>query len=314
MRIIDCKRIREDMLKEAREKIASIPKNLKLAIVQVGNDPASEVYIRNKIKTADIVGIDTELFTYPDDIEVESLKRELLYLSCDGDYTGIILQLPLPDQLKPYERELLDLIPYYKDVDGLSSESVGRLWSDKPCITPATPTGLLRLLPEDLSGKDVVIVNRSNLIGKPLIKMLLDRNATVEVCHSKTDYLSVHTCSAEIVITGIGKAEYFDELFISSNQIWIDCGINRNENGELCGDVDIDYIETFGVSITPVPGGVGILTTAQLMLNVIKAYELPITVADSMKELADELKIYAETHNLTIDELLLLIEERLGGR
>lgn len=274
MNIIDCKSIREEMLVEAREKIASIPKKLKLAIVHVGNDPASEVYVRNKIKTAESVGIAAEIITYPDDVEVAEIKRKLIYLSCDSNYTGIILQLPLPERLKKYERELLDCILWFKDVDGLTSESVGRLWTDKPCITPATPTGLLRLLPEDLSGKDVVIVNRSNLIGKPLIKLLLDRNATVKVCHSKTKGLDMDTSNADIVITGVGKAKYFGDYYIWDNITWIDCGINRDENGKLCGDVDLDSFLPYDVSVTPVPGGVGILTTSQLMLNVIKAYEL----------------------------------------
>ncbi len=192
MRLIDCKSIREEMLTEAREKLAAIPETLKLAIVHVGNDPASEVYVRNKIKTAESVGIDTQVFRNPDCIDFETLKNTLLYLSCNSEYTGIILQLPLPDRLKQYDQELLNCIAWYKDVDGLGTLNVGRLWTGMPCITPATPTGLLRLLPEDLSGKDVTIVNRSNLIGKPLVKMLLDRNATVTVCHSKTKSIIVN--------------------------------------------------------------------------------------------------------------------------
>lgn len=276
MKVIDCKTIREDMLKEAREKIASIPKKLKLAIVHVGNDPASEVYVRNKIKTAESVGIDTEIITYPDDISVEEIRRKLIYLSCDSRYTGIILQLPLPDRLKKFERELLDCIFWFKDVDGLTAESVGRLWTDKPCITPATPTGLLRLLPEDLSRTNVTIINRSDLIGKPLIKMLLDRDATVKICHSKTSNVNAHFLHSDIVITGIGRPKYFypvDSLGLSG-RILIDCGISRDEDGKLCGDLDLEAFKNTADSLTPVPGGVGILTTAQLMLNVIKAYEL----------------------------------------
>lgn len=274
MRLIDCKSIREEMLNEAREKIAAIPETLKLAIVHVGNDPASEVYIRNKIKTAESVGIDTQVFSYSENVDVEMLKCKLLHLSLGYNYTGIILQLPLPDRLKQYEQELLDCILFYKDVDGLSSCSVGRLWTNQPCITPATPTGLLRLLPEDLSGKKVTIVNRSNLIGKPLVKMLLDRNATVTVCHSKTKLLYIATRRADIVITGIGKPKFFNEVYNGWYQTWIDCGINRDNDGRLCGDVDLDSFNNELVDVTPVPNGVGILTTAQLMLNVIKAYEL----------------------------------------
>ena len=271
MNVIDCKPIRDEMLKEARERN---PGGLKLVIISVEGDPASEVYIRNKVRTCEEVGIDCYVEKCPNDITVDKLRDAIVYHSCNSLVTGVILQLPLQDHLKPYERELVDFIPWYKDVDGLSHRSVGRLWSDLPCITPATPTGILRLLPEDLSGRDVTIVNRSNLIGKPLIKMLLDRNATVSVCHSKTDFVSAYTYHSDVVITGIGKAEYFDELYVGHDQVWIDCGIDRNIDGKLCGDLYLDSLDGFDILVTPVPGGVGILTTAQLMLNVIKAYEL----------------------------------------
>ena len=277
MNIIDCKSIREDMLREAKEKIASVPHKLKLAIVQVGKDDASEVYIKNKVKTCEKVGIDCKVVRCDYPITYLTLSVVIKTLVNDDSVTGVILQLPLPDPLKQYERKLLDLIPYDKDVDGLSSDSVGRLWTGRPCITPATPTGILRLLPEDLSGKDVTIVNRSDLIGKPLTKLLLDRNATVTVCHSKTFSILDHTSynETDIVITAIGEAEYFDTRYMRSYQTWIDCGINRNKDGKLCGDVYIGAdANVYDVSVTPVPGGVGILTTAQLMLNVIKAYEL----------------------------------------
>lgn len=274
MNTIDCKSIRGDMLREAREKIASVPHKLKLAIVQVGKDDASEVYIRNKVKTCEKVGIDCQVVRCDYPITYLTLSVVIKTLVNDDSITGVILQLPLPDPLKQYERKLLDLIPYDKDVDGLSSDSVGRLWTGRPCITPATPTGILRLLPEDLSGKDVTIVNRSDLIGKPLTKLLLDRNATVTVCHSKTKFLLNRTRGADIVITGIGKAEYFDNWYMIHLQTWIDCGINRNGDGKLCGDIDLTDLKNMVIDVTPVPGGVGILTTAQLMLNVIKAYEL----------------------------------------
>lgn len=275
MKVINCKSIREDMLTEAKNKIASLPKKLKLAIIQVGDDDASEVYVRNKIKTAESVGIEVVTHKIHKYANMLDISCTISYFNNDPNITGVMLQLPLPDHLKQYERDLLDMISWDKDVDGLSSESVGRLWTDKPCITPATPTGLLRLLPRDLSRYKVSIINRSNLIGKPLIKLLLDRDATVSVCHSKTPLLSPVLSDSDIIITGIGKPKYFD-FEISNDQIWIDCGISRDENGKLCGDVDTDYIKEnlFNVSVTPVPGGVGILTTAQLMLNVIKAYEL----------------------------------------
>lgn len=272
MKIIDCKSIRAEMLKEAKERN---PGDLRLTIISVEGDPASEVYIRNKVKTAEEVGIRCNVIQCPNDIEYELLKDVIECEANTSVVTGVILQLPLPDHLKPYERELLDCIPWYKDVDGLSSESISRLWSGLPCLTPATPTGILRLLPEDLSGKLVTVISRSDLIGKPLIKLLLDRNASVSVCHSKSgtgiDYL---INGADIVVTGIGRAEYFDFTNTLRGQIWIDCGINRDVYGRLCGDVASWSLHGMDVSITPVPGGVGILTTAQLMLNVIMAYEI----------------------------------------
>lgn len=274
---MDCMCIREQMLDTAREKISKIGEELTLAIVQVGDDPASAVYIRNKIKTCAKVGIETRVIKCPSDITFHQLRQELITLAANKYITGVMLQLPLHEHLKLYEQQLLNCIPWYKDVDGLSAESVGRLWTGQDCITPATPTGILQLLPSDLTGYNATIINRSNLIGKPLTKLLLDRNATVTVCHSKTQ--SIHTAveNADIVITGIGKPQYFTTDYISEvnvNGIWIDCGICRTPEGMLCGDIDSVGFEEYGVSVTPVPGGVGQLTTAQLMLNTVKAYKL----------------------------------------
>lgn len=270
MNIIDCKTVRDRILDGVR---SAGYKNLKLVIVSTSDDPASKIYVKNKVKTAESVGIEAQV------IEVErptyrSVRDAIEYSARDDSVTGIILQLPLADHLKPYERVLLDLIPWTKDVDGLTSDSMGRLWSDKPCIVPATARGVMELLPEDLSGKVVTVVNRSNLIGKPLIKLLLDRNATVKICHSKTIRLDWEIRMSDIVIVGIGVPNYFNIRHILPNQIWIDCGINRDSDGKLCGDADFIGLERMNISVTPVPGGVGILTTAQLMANVVKAHEL----------------------------------------
>lgn len=269
MELIDCKHVREEILNEVRGRN---PGNLTLSIIHVKGDDASEVYVRNKVKTAESVGITAEVTICASDISVESLKAIIGVMSDDPGVTGVMLQLPLPDHLEQYERELLDIIPRYKDVDGLNSANVGRLWSDLPCIAPATAEGVMRLLKNDLSGCNVTVINRSNLIGKPLIKLLLDRDATVTVCHSKTRNIGRKIWGADVVITGIGKANYFN-YEILDGQIWIDCSINRDENGKLCGDVDLNHNKNNTAHITPVPGGVGILTTAQLMLNVIKANE-----------------------------------------
>lgn len=271
MNYIDCKSVRDKILEDVKSRN---PGNLRLAIIQVEGDDASDVYVRNKVKTAKSVGIDCGVVKCGKNVSYGELVTVIKHYNDRDDITGVMLQLPLPDHLKPYERELLDCISWYKDVDGLSTESVGRLWSDLPCIVPATPGGIMHLLPEDLSGRNVVIVNRSNLIGKPLNKLLLDRNASVEICHSKTRWLYDHTSKANIVITGVGIPQHFVDLHFENYQVWIDCGINRDENGKLCGDINLRDMRYFENEVTPVPGGVGILTTAQLMANVIRAYEL----------------------------------------
>ncbi len=276
MQFIDCKSVREQILTEVKQKVEKIGKKLRLVIFQVGDDDASQVYVKNKRRTADEVGIGVEIVKCAESTPLGSLKYLIGAYSEMEDTTGVMLQLPLPDHLKEYTQELLDLIPWEKDVDGLSSESVGRLWNGRDCIAPATPSGIMRLLPDDLSGKNVCIINRSNLIGKPLTKLLMDKNATVTVCHSKTRELSLEntTFVSDIIVTGIGKPNHFNSELISDGQTWIDCGINRTPCGELCGDVDSDTLMFTDVSVTPVPGGVGILTTASLMANVVKAYEL----------------------------------------
>ena len=279
MNIINCKEIRAEMLTEAKVELTKIyaltGRVLKLTVVQVDGDAASDVYIRNKIKTCEDVGIVCDHIKLPNDISVEKLVAVIEDLSYSPLCTGVMLQLPLPDHLKPHQQMLLDLIPWYKDVDGLGTDNVGRLWTGQECITPATAQGVMRLLPNDLSGKNVTILGRSNLVGKPLIKLLLDRNATVEVCHSKTSSLNWHTISSNIVISAIGKPKYIKGNCVNSAQTFIDVGINRDEHGKLCGDLDIDSLREWGhkyCNITPVPGGVGLLTTAQLVLNVVKAY------------------------------------------
>lgn len=288
MNIINCKDIRTQMLTEAKIELTKIfaltGKVLKLVVIQVGNDPASSTYIKNKIKTCDECGVECEHIKLPEDIKIGDLRKVVSAACEDNSVTGCMIQLPLPEHLKKYEHSLLDMIPWYKDVDGLCTDNVGRLWSDKPCITPATAQGVIRVLEnvlelEDFEGKDICVVGRSNLVGKPLVKLLEQKNATVTLCHSKTIDVSIHTRFSDVVITAIGKPKYFNKDYFAKhkyfdNQVLIDVGINRDENGKLCGDIDIDLLKYYDVDITPVPGGVGLLTTAQLVLNVVKAYQL----------------------------------------
>lgn len=263
---MDCKKIRENMLKEAK-RLAS-DKRINLAIIQVGEDAASDIYVRNKIKTCTEVGINTQVHKLVN-YSYEGVSRLISKMNSNPNIHGIILQLPLADDLKGYEQKLLDLIKWNKDVDGLSSENIKRLWTDQECITPATPTGLLNLLPEDLSGKTVTVVNRSNLIGKPLIKMLLNRNATVTIAHSKTNF-DEHAISSDYCIVAVGQMYEFDTINHFCD-FWIDCGINKDTEGVIRGDVLNGETDVY---CTPVPGGVGILTTAQVAWNTIKCYEL----------------------------------------
>ena len=280
MNIINCKEIREQMLENAKNKIDELKITPKLVVIQIDGDDASSVYIRNKLKTCEQVGIECEHIKLPNNISVGDLRKVIAAACEDSKVHGVMLQLPLPNRLKSYEQSLLDSIPWNKDVDGLSTDSKSRLWCDKPCIVPATAQGVMGLLPNDLSGKSACIIGRSNLVGKPLIKLLMDRNATVTVCHSHTESLAEHISNSDIVISAIGLPKYIEyQHTINDNgcsrcKTIIDVGINRDENGKLCGDVKIDDFENSYINITPVPSGVGILTTAQLALNVIVAHEL----------------------------------------
>lgn len=285
MNIIDCQSIRDKMLEEAKVELDKIWENdgvhLKLVVVQVEGDSASDVYIRNKIKTCEQVGIECVHIKLSNDVSFDDLSKVIKGANDDNSVTGLMLQLPVPDHLKPYEQQLIDLISWGKDIDALTTENIGRLWDDKPCITPATPTGIMRLLPNDLSGQNVVIAGRSKLVGKPLIKLLQDRNATVTTIHSKSEFYVHILQGADIFISAIGRPKHWDRDYFYDELLngtfcvkYIDVGMNRDENGKLCGDIDIETFENFDCDITPVPKGVGVLTTAQLMLNVVKAYKL----------------------------------------
>ena len=289
MKIIDCLKVRDEMLKEAKdlvntiEDVTGIVPNL--AVIQVGDDPASTTYIRNKIKTCDMVGIKSNVFKLPDYSSNVDIERYIDLCNHSSQCDAILLQLPLPTHLKSYEQQLVELISPDKDVDGLTSTNIGKLWSGMDCITPCTPTGILRLLGDDLSGKVVTILGRSKLVGMPLIKLLQDRNATVISCHSRTGAgnMDLALQNSDILISAIGQPKWvkaWDLQVHDENGMHmrcktvIDVGINRDSNGKLCGDVDMKTFEGSDVNITPVPRGVGILTTAQLMLNTIKCFDM----------------------------------------
>ena len=279
MAVIDCHEIRGQILTEAKKQIEALPTKPKLTIITIGHDDASEVYVRNKIKTATSLGIEVSHAKLEEDITQERAEKRI---KLEMEYTdAIMLQLPIPKHLD--EKALINLIPQEKDVDGLTDLNMGMLVNNHPhAIVPATAMGVYKVISHvletsDLSGVNVAVVNRSKLIGKPLQALLTNHNATVTLCHSKTDSLNHYTWNSHVVVTGVGKPKFFENTDFTYYQLIVDCGINRDEDGKLCGDVDSESLSSFGedgIGYTPVPGGVGILTTACLMLSVIQCYNL----------------------------------------
>lgn len=276
---IDCHEIRGNILTEVRKEVMQLPTRPVLTIVTIGEDDASKVYVRNKIRTAMSIGIEVRHVKLPADTIMEVARCEIRLAALEAD--AIMLQLPIPKHLDP--RILINVIPQEKDVDGLTDLNMGMLINNSPyAIVPATAQGVYEIMKHslrtsDFTGVDVTVVNRSQLIGKPLQALLTNHNATVTLCHSKTRDLPHHTWNADVVVTGVGQPKMFDNTDFVFDQLIIDCGINRDEDGKLCGDVDSEALESFGkdgIRYTPVPGGVGILTTACLMRSVVKCYNL----------------------------------------
>lgn len=279
MQIIDGKLV----AKVTREQIKNDVENLKklgcpcgigLAVILVGDDPASQVYVRNKIKACDEVGIKSFLCKLPAESTFDEVAGTISYLNENPDVSGMILQLPLPKHLD--ENALLDLIDPDKDVDGCHYVQKGRLWTGRDSLVACTPYGVMKLLDYyniSLDGKNAVVIGRSNLVGKPLAQLLLDRNCTVTICHSRTQNLKNITSQADIVCVAIGKAKFLKGDMVKEGAVVIDVGMDRDENGKLCGDVDFDEVAPKCSFITPVPGGVGPMTVTMLLSNTVKAYK-----------------------------------------
>lgn len=278
MTIIDGKLVasktREQLAHEVCElKNANCKNEIGLAVILVGDDPASQVYVRNKIKACDEVGIKSYLCKLPADSSFEDVAKTIQTLNNDDNVTGMILQLPLPKHLD--ENLLLDLISPNKDVDGCHYVQKGRLWTGRDSLVACTPYGVMRLLDFyniPLEGKHAVVIGRSNLVGKPLAQLLLDRNCTVTICHSRTQNLKEITSSADIVCVAIGKAKFLKADMVKDGAVVIDIGMDRDENGKLCGDVDFANVAEKCSYITPVPGGVGPMTVTMLLANTLKAF------------------------------------------
>lgn len=275
MEIIDgkklAKQIRENLKIEC-EELKEKGINPKLAVIMVGDDKASKIYVKNKSKACNEIGIQYEEYLLDENINQNELIELIEKLNNDKTVHGILLQSPVPDGLDI--NEAFRKISPEKDVDGFNPTNVGKLALNQDTFVSCTPYGIMRMFEAysiDLEGKKVVIIGRSNIVGKPLMQCCLNKNATVTICHSKTKNIKEHIKDADVVISAIGKPEYVTADMVKDGVIVIDVGINRNEDGKIVGDVDFENVSKKASYITPVPGGVGPMTIAMLMNNVIKA-------------------------------------------
>ena len=248
-----------------------------LVVIIIGENPASKVYVANKHKACAEVGIYSEVVQMPETITKEELLEQIIALNENSAINGILLQLPLPDHLQEHETEFLNAIQPDKDVDGFHPVNVGKLAIGQEHLVPCTPSGCIKMLELaniDIAGKHAVIVGRSNIVGKPMANLLLMRNATVTICHSRTIDLASYTQHADILVVAIGKPKFVTKDMVKPGAVVIDVGINRNLDKKLVGDVDFEQVKEVAGAITPVPGGVGLLTIAMLLSNTIKAVKL----------------------------------------
>lgn len=271
MRILDGKKCSDIIKEEIKE---TIPKNVCLAVIQVGDDAASSIYVRNKEKACNYVGINSRVFKLDENTTEDKLIALIDILNKDNTVHGILVQLPLPKSID--ENKIIQSISPEKDVDGFHVSNVGKLTIGANGFVPCTAYGIIELLKRNniqIEGKHCVIVGRSNIVGKPVALELLHNNGTVTICHSKTKNLKQICKSADILVCAIGKPKFFNREYIADNAVVIDVGIHRQEDGTLCGDVDFEDVKDIVSAITPVPGGVGPMTIAMLMKNCANAAE-----------------------------------------
>jgi len=268
MKIIDGKAIAASIRAELKEKIEKLQRKPSLAVVLVGSDPASQIYVRNKIRACEEVGIRSYSYELPETCSQQDLEGLLQELANNREIDGILLQLPLP---KGFDEEAaMAIIPTEKDVDGFSAENLGKLVLHEEKTVACTPLGVMQLFKHEgieLRGKHAVVLGRSDTVGKPMALLLLNANATVTVCHSQTRNLKEICQTADVLVVAIGKPKFVTEDMVKEGAVVIDVGINRDEKGKLCGDVDFDRVKEKASYITPVPGGVGPMTIATLMYN-----------------------------------------------
>ena len=273
--IIDGKAISKQIKEECRIKAERYKEQgieITLAVVQVGSDPASNVYVRNKKRACEECGIKSLSYELPEETSEEELLALIAELNADQTVNGILVQLPLPEHID--ENKVIQAIDAKKDVDGFHPQSVGALCIGQPGFVSCTPAGIIQLLKRsgiEIAGKECVVIGRSNIVGKPMALLLLRENGTVTVAHSKTKNLQEITKRADILVVAVGRPKMITREYVKEGAVVIDVGIHRNENNKLCGDVDYDDVAPICSAITPVPGGVGPMTIAMLMHNCVEA-------------------------------------------
>ena len=276
--IIDGKAISKQIKEECRlkaERYKAQGIEITLAVIQVGSDPASGVYVRNKKRACEECGIKSLSYELPEETSEEELLSLIGRLNADREVNGILVQLPLPEQID--EDKVIQAIDVAKDVDGFHPMSAGALCTGQKGFVSCTPAGIIELLKRsniEISGKECVVAGRSNLVGKPAALLLLRENGTVTLCHSKTADLKEVTKRADILVVAVGRPKFITADYVKEGAVVIDVGIHRNENGKLCGDVDFDSVAPKCSAITPVPGGVGPMTIAMLMSNCVASVDL----------------------------------------
>lgn len=275
--ILDGKQLSQELKDEMRQEVDALAQKYGrrpcLMVVIVGNNPASQSYVRGKIKATEYVGFDGSLVSLPEDVTEDALIAEIERLNQNELVDGILVQLPLPKHIS--EDRVIAAISPEKDVDGFHATNVARLWLNQPCIVPCTPKGVIVMLDRagiEITGKNAVVVGRSNIVGKPVAKLLLDRNATVTIAHSRTKNLKEVCRQADILVAAVGRPLMLTADYIKPGAAVIDVGINRLEDGRLVGDVDFEGAKAIAGAITPVPGGVGPMTITMLMRNTIECF------------------------------------------
>lgn len=275
MQILDGKEVKRIKLEELKNEVLKLDRPLGLTVIQVGDDSASNIYVKQKSKMASNLGVNFNHIKLEEDVREEEILKIIDDLNRDNNVDGILVQMPLPEHLN--SRVIQNAISPLKDVDGLTDINMGMLVHKKNCLIPCTPLGVMELLKYyniDVAGKNVAIVGRSDLVGRPMAEVMINNDATVTLCHSKTKNLKDITKNADVLVVAVGKAKLITSDMVKDGVVVVDVGINRLEDGSLCGDVDFDDVSSKCSYITPVPGGVGQMTVLELGYNTYKAYLL----------------------------------------